>query len=161
LIRIQEGKNDPQKVKSKEFIFRMFSFEGQKLLLQLGHSSWRPRDKCTAIFFLLKIMIILKLVKLLRFMVMKFLDPVPDIETMRIHNNDETKDAGMWAQTSFFYTQIRLFKNSSKRASVSDLHRSQYGSGSSNLPQLDPPETDPDPGLSLIFTFVFFHFFNL
>jgi hypothetical protein len=38
-IRIQEGKNDPQKVKSKEFFFRMFSFEGQRLFLQLGHSS--------------------------------------------------------------------------------------------------------------------------
>ncbi len=27
-------------------------------------------------------------------MVMKSLDPVPDIETMRIYNNDETVDTG-------------------------------------------------------------------
>jgi hypothetical protein len=77
-------------------------------------------------------------------MVMKFLDPVPDIETVRIIINDETIDAVMWARTRF-YMQIRLFKSHSKRASVSDLHRAQYGSGSSNLHQSDPPETDPDP----------------
>jgi hypothetical protein len=53
-IRIQAGKNDPQKVKSKEFFFRMFSFRGQRFLLQLGHSSWRPRGKCSAIFFYIK-----------------------------------------------------------------------------------------------------------
>ncbi len=32
-IRIQEGKNDPQKVKSKEFIFRMFFFRGPEASL--------------------------------------------------------------------------------------------------------------------------------